>query len=63
VLGALTAIALWRFRFPGKGLFDGAVTLPIVVPEICMGVGMLVFLARSCPGRAIWSGRSTWAPS
>ncbi|MCW1987573.1 UNVERIFIED_ORG: spermidine/putrescine transport system permease protein [Sphingomonas sp. R1F5B] len=49
VLGALTAIALWRFRFPGKGLFDGAVTLPIVVPEICMGVAMLVFFGQIVP--------------
>ncbi|MEO0031104.1 MAG: hypothetical protein RIS94_862 [Pseudomonadota bacterium] len=49
VLGAMTAIALWRFRFPGRGLFDGAVTLPIVVPEICMGVAMLVFFGQVLP--------------
>jgi spermidine/putrescine transport system permease protein len=49
VLGAMTAIALWRFRFPAKGLFDGAVTLPIVVPEICMGVAMLVFFGQVMP--------------
>ncbi|MDF8334724.1 ABC transporter permease [Novosphingobium cyanobacteriorum] len=49
VLGAMTAIALWRFRFPAKSLFDGAVTLPIVVPEICMGVAMLVFFGQVMP--------------
>lgn len=49
VLGALSAIALWRFRFTGKGLFDGAITLPIVVPEICMGVAMLVFFGTILP--------------
>ncbi len=49
VLGTMAAIALWRFRFPGKGLFDGAVTLPIVVPEICMGVAMLVFFGNVLP--------------
>jgi spermidine/putrescine transport system permease protein len=49
VLGAMAAIALWRFRFPGKGLFDGAITLPIVVPEICMGVAMLVFFGTVMP--------------
>lgn len=49
VLGAMAAIALWRFRFTGKGLFDGAVTLPIVVPEICMGVAMLVFFGTIMP--------------
>ena len=49
VLGAMAAIALWRFRFPGKGVFDGMITLPIVVPEICMGVAMLVFFGTIAP--------------
>jgi spermidine/putrescine transport system permease protein len=49
VLGAMSAIALWRFRFPGKGAFDGVITLPIVVPEICMGVAMMVFFGTIAP--------------
>jgi spermidine/putrescine transport system permease protein len=49
VIGALAAVALWRFRFPGKTAFEGAMALPIVVPEICMGVAMLVFFARVFP--------------
>jgi spermidine/putrescine transport system permease protein len=36
---------LWRFRFPFKASVEGAMSLPIVVPEICMGVAMLVFFA------------------
>ncbi len=43
LLGGLLALALWRFRFPGKALLEGANALPIVVPEICMGVALLVF--------------------
>ena len=46
VLGALSAVMLWRFRFPFKGAAEGAMALPIVVPEICMGVAMLVFFAK-----------------
>ena len=46
VLGALAAVLLWRFRFPMKTATEGAMALPIVVPEICMGVAMLVFFAR-----------------
>ncbi|HVZ30216.1 MAG TPA: spermidine/putrescine ABC transporter permease PotC, partial [Asticcacaulis sp.] len=49
VLGAMAAIVLWRFRFPGKTAFDAALSIPIVVPEICMGVGMLVFFAKVIP--------------
>jgi len=56
VLGALVALALWRFRFPGKTVVDGAMALPIVVPEICMGVAMLVFFARVMP----WPQEMPW---
>lgn len=49
MLGAFSAVALWRFRFPLKSAFEGGLTLPIVVPEICMGVGMLVFFSRMVP--------------
>ncbi|MEM8949175.1 MAG: ABC transporter permease [Pseudomonadota bacterium] len=46
VLGALTALALWRFRFPGKAPTEGAMALPIVIPEICMGVALMAFFIR-----------------
>ena len=45
ILGALAAVMLWRFRFPAKAGVEGVMALPIVVPEICMGVAMLVFFA------------------
>ncbi len=56
VLGAMAAIVLWRFRFVGKTAFDGALAIPIVVPEICMGVGMLVFFAKVLP----WPQEMPW---
>lgn len=46
VLGTLAAVMLWRFRFPFKAGVEGTMALPIVVPEICMGVAMLVFFAK-----------------
>ena len=46
ILGVLTALMLWRFRFPGKAVYEGFVALPIVIPEICMGVAMMAFFAR-----------------
>lgn len=49
ILGTLAAIALWRFRFPGRAAVEGGFALPIVVPEICMGVAMLIFFARVMP--------------
>lgn len=46
MLGTLAAVMLWRFRFPFKAAVEGTMALPIVVPEICMGVAMLVFFAK-----------------
>lgn len=46
ILGTLAAVMLWRFEFPGKTAVEGTMALPIVVPEICMGVAMLVFFAK-----------------
>jgi spermidine/putrescine transport system permease protein len=46
VLGAMVAVVLWRFRFSLKAPYEGAMALPIVIPEICMGVAMLAFFAR-----------------
>ena len=46
LLGALAAVMLWRFKFPFKAAVEGTMTLPIIVPEICMGVAMLIFFAK-----------------
>lgn len=46
VLGAMVAVLLWRFRFPGKAPYEAAMVLPIVIPEICMGIAMLAFFNR-----------------
>lgn len=46
ILGAMLGLALYRFRFPGKNAFDGWIHLPIIIPEICMGVAMLAFFSR-----------------
>ncbi len=55
ILGAMVALLLWRFRFPLKGAYEGAMTLPIVIPEICMGVAMMAFFSRvGWPSGLVW---------
>ncbi len=56
VLGTLVALLLWRFRFPAKPLLEGALALPIVVPEICLGVAFLVFFTSVLP----WPTELPW---
>jgi spermidine/putrescine transport system permease protein len=46
LLGTLAALVLWRFRFPGRPAYEGLTSLPIVIPEICMGVAMMTFYAQ-----------------
>jgi spermidine/putrescine transport system permease protein len=45
MIGTLAAVMLWRFRFPLKGAVDGTISLPIIVPVICLGVAFLVFFS------------------
>lgn len=45
VIGTLTAIGLDRAVFPGKQLYRGLVMLPIVIPDIVLGIALLVFLS------------------
>ena len=43
VLGVLTALALERRSFRGQAAFESLLLMPIVIPEIMMGVAMLLF--------------------
>jgi len=56
ILGALTAYVLWRFRFPFRAAYEGAMALPVVIPEICMGVALMVFFLRTGfhTGNLVW---------
>jgi spermidine/putrescine transport system permease protein len=56
ILGTLVALLLWRFRFPFKPAFEGAIALPIIVPEICLGVAFLVFFTTVLP----WPTELPW---
>jgi spermidine/putrescine transport system permease protein len=55
ILGALAGVMLWRFKFPFKGAVEGVMSLPIIVPEICLGVAMLIFFASiQWPTGLVW---------
>jgi spermidine/putrescine transport system permease protein len=55
VIGTLAAVLLWRFRFGGKSAMEATMDMPIIVPEICMGIAMLVFFAKiGWPSGLIW---------
>ncbi|MCB9419620.1 MAG: ABC transporter permease [Ardenticatenaceae bacterium] len=42
ILGTMGAIALARFKFPGRGLFTAVSALPLVIPYVILGVSLLI---------------------
>lgn len=44
-LGTLTAFALARHRFRGKQLLEGLIYIPIILPEIVMGISLLALFS------------------
>ena len=47
VLGTLSALALERFTFRGKKVFDALLYLPIIIPDVTMAVMLLLFFGQA----------------
>ena len=45
VIGTLCAVGLHRFEFKLKSLISDALYIPIVIPELVLGIGLLVFFS------------------
>lgn len=45
IIGTFTAYALYRFRFWGKRIFEAILYIPLYMPEVVMGLSLLVFFA------------------
>ncbi len=47
VFGTLAALALERFTFRGRRVFDALLYLPIIIPDVTMAVMMLLFFSKA----------------
>ncbi|HVN53626.1 MAG TPA: ABC transporter permease [Anaerolineaceae bacterium] len=45
VVGTLAALALQRYRFPGYLFAESALYIPVIIPEVVMGIALLAFFA------------------
>jgi spermidine/putrescine transport system permease protein len=45
VIGTLTAMAMERYAFKSKTLWDGLLYMPVIIPEIVAGISLLLFFA------------------
>ncbi|HGJ66595.1 TPA: ABC transporter permease [bacterium] len=43
IIGTLTALAMHRYNFFGKRLFDLVLYMPIIIPDIVMGISLAIF--------------------
>ena len=50
IIGTLGAIGMYRYKFKGKGIIDGLLYIPVVIPEIVLGISLLtIFSAANVP--------------
>ncbi len=45
VMGLLCAVVLVRYRFPGRQMFATALMSPLIVPQVVLGMSLLIFLS------------------
>ncbi len=56
ILGTLAAIALVRLgRFRGRALFSGMIYAPLVMPDVILGVSLLLFFVATGVARGFWT--------
>ena len=47
IMGTMLALALERYRFRGRGILDGIAYMPIIIPDVTMGVMLLIFFFQA----------------
>ena len=47
IIGTLGAIGMYKYKFKGKGLIDGLLYIPVVIPEIVMGISLLTMFSKT----------------
>ncbi|MFM1655106.1 ABC transporter permease [Brevibacillus sp. B_LB10_24] len=46
VIGTLAAVGMYRYKFRGKTVLDSMLYLPLVIPEIVMGISLLALFSQ-----------------
>jgi spermidine/putrescine transport system permease protein len=55
IIGTMVALAMDRYNFFGKPVFDGVLYMPIIIPDIVMALSLILFF--------VFIGMSTWTQS
>ena len=46
IIGTLAAVGIYRYRFRGKGVINGLLYIPVVIPEIVIGIALLTIFSN-----------------
>lgn len=46
IVGTLGAVGMYKYRFKGKGIINGLLYVPVVIPEIVLGISLLTLFAN-----------------
>lgn len=44
-IGTLGAVGMYRYKFKGKGIINGLLYIPVVIPEIVLGISLLTIFS------------------
>ena len=47
IIGTLGAVGMYRYKFKGKAWIDGLLYIPVVIPEIVLGISLLTIFSKS----------------
>ena len=46
IIGTLGAVGMYKYKFKGKGIINGLLYIPVVIPEIFLGISLLTIFAN-----------------
>lgn len=46
-IGTLAAVGMYKYKFRGKSVIDGLLYIPVVIPEIVMGISLLTLFSKT----------------
>ena len=47
IIGTLGAVGIYRYKFKGKGVINGLLYIPVVIPEIVIGIALLTIFSNT----------------
>lgn len=46
-VGTIAAVGMYKYKFKGKNIIDGLLYIPVVIPEIVLGISLLTLFAKT----------------